>query len=90
MQCSQCGEKFVFTCPDCGEPVEADVTQCPRCGANLYESEITPADVLAGELACPQCGAAVHREDGVCSDCGATFCPRCLTLTGEGDETCPG
>ena len=38
----------------------------------------------------PQCGAAVHREDGVCSDCGATFCPRCLALTKDEDEQCPG
>ena len=90
LECPKCGEKFVLTCPDCGVEVNADAEKCPECGASFYESEITPADVLAGETPCPHCGSAVHREDGLCSECGASFCPRCLALTKDEDEQCPG
>ncbi len=81
--CSQCGTTFVLHCPECQHEIPDGATKCPNCG--MVFSDTPPGE---GDR-CPTCGALIVAEDGVCSACGCTFCPRCLTPTQEEDRDCP-
>jgi len=67
-------------CIHCGEFVERDAHNCPRCGSR------SPFG-----FQCPTCLKPIERGYAVCSGCGrqlATVCPYCGGLTFAGAERC--
>lgn len=59
-------EKESFTCDNCGAEVEAEDTECPKCGLEFVESEDE-------SFTCDNCGAEVAAEDTECPKCGLEF-----------------
>jgi RNA polymerase subunit RPABC4/transcription elongation factor Spt4 len=71
------------TCPECGEPVQADWMACPFCGAELPTEPV-----------CPQCGKPVKEGWKKCPHCGASLggdrtCPNCHKPVEPGWKGCP-
>ncbi len=55
--------KGYVKCPECGEFVEKDETECPNCGHSFLPE---------GTVVCPNCGAVITEPDEIyCQFCGA-------------------
>jgi RNA polymerase subunit RPABC4/transcription elongation factor Spt4 len=71
---------YKVPCIHCGEMVERDAHNCPKCGSR------SPFGYH-----CPTCLKPIKRGNAVCSGCGrplATTCPYCNGQTFVGGERC--
>lgn len=54
--------KIKATCPQCEQPLSANVKFCPNCGANLAQKAVCPAcgeKLSPGTKFCPECGQKI-------------------------------
>lgn len=82
-------------------PAEEELSQCPVCGANLFEDTGGCSScgaifvVPGGVFPCPACGSPVRESDATCENCGEPFrpftadaCPACGQTVGPNDAVC--
>ncbi|MDI3482283.1 MAG: hypothetical protein PWQ88_154 [Candidatus Methanomethylophilaceae archaeon] len=82
-----CGAVFLddegsFSCPSCGEKVQAGQLNCPKCDDRFQEYRA---------VHCPRCHSLLPEGETVC-ECGLLIdnhCPDCGWELGRDDERCP-
>ncbi|MCA9980099.1 MAG: zinc ribbon domain-containing protein [Anaerolineales bacterium] len=92
-QCPACGLALTNTAETSTEPVTRLIHN-----RNVL-ARATAAHALAGDdeseeddgsvVDCPNCGEPAYLDEGYCDLCETTFCPHCIQVIDEEDETCP-
>lgn len=75
-----------WKCPNCGETIEPQFTECWKCGASRPEGEIPdepaelPNEHLELDIPCIRCGYNLHglKPTGRCPECGLAMTPSLL------------
>ena len=57
-------------CPNCGNPVGADMMFCNKCGTKLEAPAPSPAPEAPAGKVCPNCGNPVADDMMFCNKCG--------------------